>query len=84
LAALLAWPVLGHMPTTAETTGCVVVMAGLILAVTGMRSGVATRACSHSICECEVASVVCLRSDAPWWCHGKELQQRQATLGGLS
>ena len=35
LAALLAWPVLGHMPTTAETTGCVVVMAGLILAVTG-------------------------------------------------
>jgi drug/metabolite transporter (DMT)-like permease len=35
LAALLAWPVLGHVPTAAETTGLVIVMAGLVLAVTG-------------------------------------------------
>jgi drug/metabolite transporter (DMT)-like permease len=34
LAALLAWPVLGHVPTAAETTGLVIVMAGLALAVT--------------------------------------------------
>lgn len=34
LAALMAWPVLGHVPTTAEAAGLVVVMAGLILAVT--------------------------------------------------
>lgn len=34
LAALMAWPVLGHVPTAAETAGLVVVMAGLILAVT--------------------------------------------------
>jgi drug/metabolite transporter (DMT)-like permease len=35
LAALMAWPVLGHVPTAAETTGLVIVMAGLVLAVTG-------------------------------------------------
>jgi drug/metabolite transporter (DMT)-like permease len=35
LAALLAWPVLGHVPTPAETAGLVVVMTGLVLAVTG-------------------------------------------------
>lgn len=34
LATLTAWPVLGHVPTAAETAGLVVVMAGLILAVT--------------------------------------------------
>lgn len=34
LAALMAWPVLGHVPTAAETAGLVIVMAGLILAVT--------------------------------------------------
>lgn len=34
LAALMAWPVLGHVPGTAETAGLVVVMAGLVLAVT--------------------------------------------------
>jgi drug/metabolite transporter (DMT)-like permease len=34
LAALMAWPVLGHVPTAAETTGLVIVMGGLILAVT--------------------------------------------------
>lgn len=33
LAALMAWPVLGHVPTAVETTGLVIVMAGLILAV---------------------------------------------------
>jgi drug/metabolite transporter (DMT)-like permease len=35
LAALMAWPVLGHVPTAAETTGLVVVMSGLLVAVTG-------------------------------------------------
>jgi drug/metabolite transporter (DMT)-like permease len=34
LAALMAWPVLGHVPTANETAGLVIVMAGLILAVT--------------------------------------------------
>lgn len=34
LAALMAWPVLGHVPTLAETRGLVVVMGGLIIAVT--------------------------------------------------
>jgi drug/metabolite transporter (DMT)-like permease len=34
LAALMAWPVLGHVPTPVETMGLVTVMAGLILAVT--------------------------------------------------
>jgi drug/metabolite transporter (DMT)-like permease len=38
LAALMAWPVLGHVPTAAETAGLVIVMAGLVLAVTsGLR-----------------------------------------------
>jgi drug/metabolite transporter (DMT)-like permease len=35
LAALLAWPVLGHIPSATETTGLLVVMAGLAWAVTG-------------------------------------------------
>lgn len=35
LAALMAWPVLGPTPTAAETAGLVIVMAGLVLAVTG-------------------------------------------------
>lgn len=34
LAALMAWPVLGHMPSATETAGLAFVMAGLILAVT--------------------------------------------------
>lgn len=34
LAALMAWPVLGHVPTGAEAVGLLVAMAGLILAVT--------------------------------------------------
>lgn len=34
LAALMAWPVLGHVPTGPETVGLVLAMAGLILAVT--------------------------------------------------
>jgi drug/metabolite transporter (DMT)-like permease len=34
LAALMAWPVLGHVPTGPETAGLVLAMAGLILAVT--------------------------------------------------
>lgn len=34
LAALLAWPVLGHVPTGAEAVGLALAMAGLILAVT--------------------------------------------------
>lgn len=35
MAALMAWPVLGHVPTAAETAGLVIVIAGLMLAVTG-------------------------------------------------
>lgn len=34
LAALMAWPLLGHVPTLAETIGLVTVMGGLIVAVT--------------------------------------------------
>jgi drug/metabolite transporter (DMT)-like permease len=34
LAALMAWPVLGHVPAGAEVAGLVIAMAGLILAVT--------------------------------------------------
>ncbi len=34
LAAMLAWPVLGHVPATFETLGLLLVMAGLLVAVT--------------------------------------------------
>ena len=34
LAALMAWPVLGHIPSTAETVGLVIAMTGLLIAVT--------------------------------------------------
>jgi drug/metabolite transporter (DMT)-like permease len=34
LAALMAWPVLEHVPTVAEAAGLAMAMAGLILAVT--------------------------------------------------
>lgn len=34
MAALLAWPVLGHVPTVAETTGLVIAVVGLLIAVT--------------------------------------------------
>jgi drug/metabolite transporter (DMT)-like permease len=34
LAALMAWPVLGHMPAPAEAAGLALAMAGLFLAVT--------------------------------------------------
>lgn len=34
LAALMAWPVLGQVPTAAEAAGLVAVVARLILAVT--------------------------------------------------
>ena len=34
LAALMAWPVLGHVPATLETVGLLLAMAGLIIAVT--------------------------------------------------
>lgn len=37
LAALMAWPVLGHMPSTSETAGLALAMAGLIVAVTASR-----------------------------------------------
>lgn len=37
LAALMAWPVLDHVPSTAETLGLGVVMAGLLVAVTSSR-----------------------------------------------
>jgi drug/metabolite transporter (DMT)-like permease len=35
IAALMAWPVLGHVPTVAEAAGLAVAMTGLVLAVTG-------------------------------------------------
>ncbi len=38
LAALMAWPVLGHVPTGAEAAGLALAMAGLILAVTAPTS----------------------------------------------
>ena len=34
LAALMAWPVLGHVPAPLESLGLLLVMAGLIVAVT--------------------------------------------------
>jgi drug/metabolite transporter (DMT)-like permease len=34
LAALMAWPVLNHVPTVAETAGLAVAMTGLLIAVT--------------------------------------------------
>jgi drug/metabolite transporter (DMT)-like permease len=34
LAALMAWPVLGHVPAGAEAVGLVIAMAGLLMAVT--------------------------------------------------
>ena len=34
LAALMAWPLLGHVPSSTETAGLALAMAGLILAVT--------------------------------------------------
>ena len=34
LAALMAWPVLGHMPAAAEAAGLLVAMTGLLIAVT--------------------------------------------------
>jgi drug/metabolite transporter (DMT)-like permease len=34
LAALLAWPVLGHVPATAEAAGLIIAMVGLVIAVT--------------------------------------------------
>jgi len=38
LAALMAWPVLGHVPALMETAGLVLVMAGLIVAATSATS----------------------------------------------
>jgi drug/metabolite transporter (DMT)-like permease len=40
IAALLAWPVLGHVPTTLEVLGLLIVMTGLILAVTQAKTRV--------------------------------------------
>ncbi len=36
LAALMAWPVLGHLPSGSEVMGLLVVIAGLLFAVTGV------------------------------------------------
>jgi len=40
LAALMGWPVLGHVPNILETVGLLLVMAGLIVAVTTATSSV--------------------------------------------
>ena len=37
LAALMAWPVLGHVPALAEAIGLLLVMTGLLVAVTSAR-----------------------------------------------
>jgi drug/metabolite transporter (DMT)-like permease len=52
LAALLAWPVLGHVPATAEAAGLLIAMAGLIVAVTApavlpRRSAPGSSTCRH-------------------------------------
>lgn len=39
LAALMAWPVLGHVPATLETVGLLLAMVGLIVAVTTTATG---------------------------------------------
>lgn len=43
LAALMAWPVLGHVPCALEALGLLMVMAGLIVAVTTTSSPVTKR-----------------------------------------
>ncbi len=35
IAAFMAWPLLGHLPVLSESVGLVIVMSGLIWAVTG-------------------------------------------------
>jgi drug/metabolite transporter (DMT)-like permease len=40
LAALMAWPILGHVPGTVEIAGLIVAMAGLLMAVTARTSPV--------------------------------------------
>lgn len=40
LAALMAWPVLGHVPAFAESMGLLLVMAGLLVAVTASSASV--------------------------------------------
>jgi drug/metabolite transporter (DMT)-like permease len=40
LAALMAWPVLGHVPALAESMGLLLVMAGLLVAVTAFSASV--------------------------------------------
>jgi drug/metabolite transporter (DMT)-like permease len=37
LAALMAWPVVGHVPALAEAMGLLLVMTGLLVAVTSAR-----------------------------------------------
>lgn len=46
LAALMAWPVLGHLPTRPETAGLAIAMVGLLVAVTSSASPSTTR--THS------------------------------------
>ncbi len=43
LAALLAWPVLDHVPTALETTGLLIAMAGLLIAITTRAAATARR-----------------------------------------
>jgi drug/metabolite transporter (DMT)-like permease len=43
LATLMAWPVLGHVPTVAEAAGLFVAMAGLLVAVTASSSSSSRR-----------------------------------------
>ena len=49
IAALLAWPVLGHVPNTYEALGLAIAVAGLLVTVTG-KSTIATPACATGRC----------------------------------
>lgn len=46
LAALMAWPVLGHLPTRPETAGLAIAMVGLLIAVTSTTPPSTTRTLS--------------------------------------
>lgn len=46
LAALMAWPVLGHLPTRPETAGLAIAMVGLLVAVTSTTPPSTTRTLS--------------------------------------
>lgn len=48
LAALMAWPVLGHVPGSTEITGLLIAMSGLLIAVTTRSAATTTASVSAS------------------------------------